>query len=154
MFKSVEITELGTEQAGTLSRLLLASDKNYTQYFIPFSFDENSIKKILGRAKNDKYFGVFISKELVGFYMLRGFDDGYDIPSYGIWIAEKFSGLGLSKLTLQHTISYCKINGIKKIMLKVHPDNSIAKKTYERYGFKQEGTDTKNNNLIYFKDLN
>jgi ribosomal-protein-alanine N-acetyltransferase len=154
MFKSLEITELGSAQAENLSKLLLASDKNYTKYFIPFSFDEKSIKGILERATNDKYFGVFISNELVGFYMLRGFDDGYVIPSYGTWIAEQFSSLGLSKLTLQHAISYCKVNGIKKIMLKVHPDNSIAKKTYENYGFKQEGTDAKNNNLIYYKDLN
>jgi RimJ/RimL family protein N-acetyltransferase len=153
MFKSIEISELGPEYARALSKLLIAADKNYSQHFVPFSFDENSIKKILKRAKNDKYFGVFISNELVGFYMLRGFDEGYNIPSFGIWIAEQYSGLGLSKLTLQHAISYCKVNGIKKIMLKVHPDNFVAKKTYENYGFIQEGTDTKNNNLIYYKDL-
>ena len=113
----------------------------------------NSIKEILERATNDKYFGVLISEKIVGFYMLRGFDDGYEIPSYGVWVAKEFSDLGLAKLTLQHAISYCKVNGIKKIMLKVHPDNSVAKKTYENYGFKQEGTDAKNNNLIYYKEL-
>ena len=154
MYKSLEIKELSSDQAKNLSKLLLFSDKAYTQYFIPFSFDEKTIKEILNRVTNDKYFGVFISKELAGFYMLRGFDEGFEIPSYGIWIAEKFSGLGLSKLTLQHAISYCKVNGIKRIMLKVHPENSIAKKTYEGYGFKQEGVDSKNNNLIYYKDLN
>jgi len=154
MFNSIEITELGSENAETLSQLLLDSDKNYSQYFVPFSFEVNSIKEILEIATNDKYFGVLISEKIVGFYMLRGFDDGYEIPSYGVWIAKEFSDLGLAKLTLQHAISYCKVNGIKKIMLKVHPDNSVAKKTYENYGFKQEGTDAKNNNLIFYKELN
>ena len=154
MFKNVEINELHTDHAEILSKLLLASDETYTQYFIPFSFEANTIKKILEGATKDQYFGVFIGRELAGFYMLRGFDEGYDIPSYGIWIAETFAGLGLSKLTLQHAISYCKVNGIKRIMLKVHPENAIAKKTYEDFGFKQQGTDSKNNNLIYYKDMN
>ena len=154
MLKAVELKELKSEDALTLSDLLLAADKNYSKHFHPFSFDDITITKILESATNNKYFGVFVDEVLAGFYMLRGFDEGYDIPSYGIWIAEQFSGLGLSKLTLQHAISYCKVNGIKKIMLKVHPNNSIAINIYENFGFKQKGIDTKNNNLIFYKDLN
>jgi RimJ/RimL family protein N-acetyltransferase len=154
MFKNIEITELSSEQAENLSKLLLASDKTYTQFFIPFSFEASTIKDILESTEKDKYLGIFVGNELVGFYMLRGFDEGFEIPSYGVWIAKQFSGLGLSKLTLQHAISYCKVNGIKKILLKVHPDNSVAKKTYENYGFEQKGTDANNNHLIYHKELN
>lgn len=153
MHKNVEIKELQPEQASTLSALILNSSKNHTKYFTPFSFEKDSIKKILGAAINDKYFGIFINGNIVGFYLLRGFDEGYEIPSYGVWISDKFSGLGLSKLTLQHAISFCKINSIKKIMLKVHPKNIIAKNIYETFGFKQEGFDEKNANLIYYKSL-
>ncbi|RKY92335.1 MAG: hypothetical protein DRQ13_10485 [Ignavibacteriae bacterium] len=91
--------------------------------------------------------------ELVGFYMLRGFDEGFEVPSYGVWISDKFSGLGLSKLTLQHAITFCKVNDLKIIMLKVHPKNIIAKSIYEAFGFKQEGFDDNNSNLIYYKNL-
>ena len=38
-------------------------------------------------------------------------------------------------------------------MFKVHPDNTIAKVLYERFGFQQAGIDPKNNNLIYYKDI-
>jgi RimJ/RimL family protein N-acetyltransferase len=150
MHKNVEIKELELEQASALSALILDAPKDYTKYFVPFSFEEDSIKKIIGDAVNDKFFGVFINDGLAGFYMLRGFDQGYEIPSYGIWISDKYSGLGLSKLTLQHAITFCKLNGLKKIMLKVHPEHTIAKNIYENFGFKQQGIDEKNSNLIYY----
>ena len=153
MHKNVEIQELQSDHASALSVLILNSPKDHTKYFTPFSFEEDSIKKIINDAVNDKYFGIFINDELVGFYMLRGFDEGFEVPSYGIWISDKFSGLGLSKLTLQHAITFCKLNGLKKIMLKVHPENTIAKNIYENFGFKQAGIDDKNSNLIYYKSL-
>lgn len=153
MHKNVEIKELQSEQTSTLSALILNAPKDYTKYFVPFPFQEDSIKKIINKAVNDKYFGIFINDDLAGFYMLRGFDQGYEVPSYGVWISDKFSGLGLSKLTLQHAITFCKINTINKIMLKVHPENIIAKSIYEAFGFKQEGFDEKNSNLIYYKNL-
>ena len=153
MHKNVEIKELLSDQASTLSELILNTPKDHTKYFAPFSFEEDSIKKIINNAVNDKYFGIFINDDIVGFYMLRGFDEGFEVPSYGVWISDRFSGLGLSMLTLQHAITFCKINNIKKIMLKVHPENIIAKSIYETFGFKQEGFDDNNSNLIYYKSL-
>ena len=29
--------------------------------------------------------------------MLRGFDEGFEVPSYGVWISKKFSDMGLAK---------------------------------------------------------
>jgi len=153
MHKNVEIKELQSDQASTLSALILNTPKDHTKYFVPFSFEEDSITKIISDAVNDKFFGVFINDDLAGFYMLRGFDQGYEVPSYGVWISEKFSGLGLSKLTLQHAITFCKINGLKKIMLKVHPENTVAKHIYENFGFKQVGFDDKTGNYVYHKSL-
>ena len=153
MHKNVEIKELQSDQASTLSELILTAPADYSKYFVPFSFKEDSITKIISDAVSNKFFGIFINDDLAGFYMLRGFDEGYDIPSYGVWISHKYSGLGLSKLTLQHAITFCKLNGLKKIMLKVHPENTIAKNIYENFGFKQQGFDEKNSNLIYYKSL-
>ena len=108
----------------------------------------------MAKVKEDKYFGIFTDNKLIGFFMLRGFDDGYNIPSYGVWIAPDYTGLGLAKLTLAFAISFCKLNKIKKIMLKVHPENVVAKRLYESMGFVNTGIDQRNDNLIYQKDLN
>jgi L-amino acid N-acyltransferase YncA len=85
--------------------------------------------------------------------MLRGLDQGYDIPSYGVMISQKHSNKGFGKLTLYHAIAYCKLNGIKILMLKVHPDNLYAKKMYLDLGFEHTGTDERIGHLVLQKRL-
>lgn len=150
---NLEIIELTSNSASILSKKLLEENKEYIGHFIPFEFSESSVKKILSEKKLDKFFGLYSKKELIGFYMLRGFDKGYEIPSYGVWISSKYANMGLSTLTLYHAFSFCKINKIKTLMLKVHPNNSVAKNLYEKLGFKQTGFDEKINNIIYHKSI-
>lgn len=149
----IDIKRIDESYAEELSKLLAAGKKEYSQYFIPFEYDVSTITKLLSDAEENRYFGIFAGSELVGFYMLRGFDSGYQIPSYGVWISEQYSGKGLGKLTLYHAITFCKINSIQKIMLKVHPENINAKSLYERAGFMQTGIDSKIGHLIYHKEL-
>ena len=150
---SIEIKRISVEQSAELTILLQSSDKEYSQYFIPFPFDMQTISQILSNAVKDHFYGVYVDNSLVGYYMLRGFDAGYEIPSYGCWISKDFSSKGISKLTLQHAISFCKTNNIKKLMLKVHPENLIAKKIYENFGFVNEGIDNNIGHLIYYKKI-
>ena len=150
---SLEIKRINTNQAKELSNLLLKSSKEYSQHFIPFEFDLISVNAAMSKAKKDMFYGVYVENKIIGFYMLRGWDAGYDVPSYGVWIAENFSSKGISKLTLNHAISVCRINSIKRLMLKVHPDNLVAKRIYENFGFVYEGIDERIGHLIYFKDI-
>ena len=151
---SLEIKELTTEHASIFSKRLSGESKEYLQHFIPFTeYSEEFIKKILSEKKSDKYFGLFLNDDIVGFYMLRGFDAGYEIPSYGVWISSKFANKGLFTLTLYHAFSFCKLNNIKTLMLKVHPENTVAKKLYEKFGFVKIGIDEKIGHLIYHKSL-
>ena len=150
---SLEIKRINTNQANELSDLLLKSSKEYSQHFIPFEFDLDSVTTAMSRAKRDMFYGIYIDNALVGFYMLRGWDAGYEIPSYGVWIAENYSSKGISKLTLTHAISICRINSIKRLMLKVHPENLVAKKIYEDFGFVYNGIDERIGHFIYVKDI-
>ena len=150
-FKDISIRKIGPDLAQELSELIQNSGPDYSKYFIPFSFDLQTVEKKLADVKLDLFFGIFVNARLVGFYMLRGFDEGYDIPSYGVWISSEFAGKGLARLTIQHAISFCKINNINQLMLKVHPDNLKAIKLYEDFGFINSGLDPKNDNLIYKK---
>ena len=151
---SLEIKELRTEHASIFSKRLSEESEDYLKHFIPFSeYSETYLKKILSEKKSDKYFGLFLNNDLIGFYMLRGFDAGYEIPSYGVWISSKYSNKGLSTLTLFHALSFCKLNNIETLMLKVHPDNLVAKKLYEKFGFVRTGIDEKIGHIIYHKKI-
>ncbi|MBL8155080.1 MAG: GNAT family N-acetyltransferase, partial [Anaerolineae bacterium] len=86
---------------------------------------------------------------LAGFFMLRGWDAGYDVPAYGVTIAQAYSGLGLARLSLDLSKTICRLRQVKRLMLKVHPENTVAKRLYEQAGFVQTGIDPRNANLIY-----
>lgn len=149
MDKSIEIKIITADNAKELSDLLSSEESDYSKYFIPFDFDFHSIHSLLIKSIVDQYYGIFIDSRLSGFYMLRGKDEGFSVPAYGVFISKKYSGLGLAKLSLYHAYSVCKTNNIKEMMLKVHPENTYAKKMYEDFGFKLTGTDEKNDNFIF-----
>jgi RimJ/RimL family protein N-acetyltransferase len=148
-YRDIRIVRLTSSDARPLAEMLQSAPAEYSQHFIPFAFDFGTISGMLASASADRYCGIFLDAELAGFYMLRGFDQGYAIPSYGVWIAPQHCGQGLAQLTLFHAFSFCRANGIRTLMLKVHPENSVAKKLYERNGFIRTGTDARNNHSIY-----
>ena len=119
---------LTTGDAEPLSRLLLDSPPDYMHFFHPFDFGAASVQLQIERAKKDVFFGLDLTSEsargLAGFYMLRGLDEGYPNPMYGVFVAHPFRSKALARLTLVHAESFCKLNQYKKLLLKVHPDNT------------------------------
>jgi RimJ/RimL family protein N-acetyltransferase len=150
---NLTIRELQATDGAALSTMLLSNSPAYQAYFIPFSFEEAAITAMLTRAVKDRYWGMWVGSDLAAFFMLRGFDEGYAMPSYGVAVAEPHSGKGLLKLSLQFALTWCKVNGVARMMLKVHPDNIIARRIYERFGFQYDGEDPMNHNRIYSRAL-
>jgi RimJ/RimL family protein N-acetyltransferase len=150
---SIEIKELKQEHIPHLVEKLSQENPEYLKHYTAFELTSEKFISLLNKASEDKYFGVFFGDEIVGFYMLRGFDEGFEIPSYGVIILSKFSNKGLSKLTLYNAFSLCRLNKVKMLMLKVRPENTFAKKLYESLGFQRTGFDEKNGNYIYHKTL-
>jgi len=147
------IRTLEPEDAPTLAMMLQSQPTTYLQYFIPFRFEEATVQGILQQANRDVYMGIFWQHELAGFFMLRGWDAGYDVPAYGVVIAHAFRGHGLGRLSLELSKTICRLRQVRRIMLKVHPDNLAAKYIYEMAGFMPTGVDPQNHNLIYRYDL-
>ena len=150
---SIEIKELKSVHISNLVKKLSENSAEYLKLFTAFELTSDAFNSILSKAVRDKYFGIFFGETIIGFYMLRGFDQGYEVPSYGVVISSDFSNKGLSRLTLYHAFAVCRLNNIKKIMLKVRPENIFAKKLYESVGFERTGFDEKNGNYIYHKTL-
>jgi RimJ/RimL family protein N-acetyltransferase len=133
------IDELTGQHGAELSRLLLSGRPEYSQHFTPFSYEADDLAEHLATARRDRYWGLRWQGELVGFFMLRGFDQGYERPSFGIYIAEPFAHRGLATLALHYALSWCRLHGVAAVMLKVHGDNVHARRAYERAGFRFTG---------------
>ncbi|MFY0607739.1 MAG: GNAT family N-acetyltransferase [Cyclobacteriaceae bacterium] len=149
----LEIRALQANDSQMLSDMLLASRKEYILHFTPFAFDLDTISKLLSDLKKDVVYGLFVHEKLAGFHMLRGWDEGFTTPVFGVFISEEFKQKGLAKISMFHAISFCKLNKVDKLMLKVAKDNLPAKTFYESVGFKETGIDPNNQNLIYHKNL-
>lgn len=147
------ISRLNSIDSGKVFQLLTATKPEYSRYFTPFSFDLDTISHLLKSAIQDCYWGMHLDEELAGFFMLRGFDSGYQRPSFGVFIAERFSNNSLSSLALQYSLSWCKLNNISRIMLKVHPENKFARRAYEKAGFQLLEVLPDSGQLLFEKQL-
>ncbi|MEL6407859.1 MAG: GNAT family N-acetyltransferase [Chloroflexota bacterium] len=131
---------------------LLTEDSDYSQYFVPFANPSHDFfATLFASVEQDCYWGIFVNKALAGFCMLRGFDAGYQRPSFGVYISKAYQGSGLATLALRWCLSYCRVNQIDAVMLKVHPDNKIARHIYEVNGFVSLGTDERTGHLMMEK---
>lgn len=145
---AVSICPLTKEHILCLINLYNSSSPDYSKYFTPFEFTEEIWHKILQNRRNDLYYVICYNNEVTGFSMLRGFDQGYQVPSFGVWIAQQWTGRGLATTALEHAITVCREYGCRKLMLKVHPEHHKARLLYESFGFHFVGIDSKNKNLV------
>ncbi|HEY0098343.1 MAG TPA: GNAT family N-acetyltransferase [Pyrinomonadaceae bacterium] len=150
---NLTVRPLNSEDASDLSALLLAQTPAYVRFFTPFNFDLPSVATLLAEQGTDVFMGMYWQDRLIGFFMLRGWNSGYKIPAYGVLIDEKYSGYGLTRLSLKLAKSICKLRHVPRIMLKVNADNIIAKRLFEESGFTQTGVDAQTGNLIYHFDF-
>ncbi len=131
---------------------LLTEDSSYSQYFVPFSNPSpDYFATLFASVEQDCYWGILNSTILAGFCMLRGFDAGYKRPSFGVYIGKAYQGCGLATLALRWCMTYCLLNDIEAMMLKVHPDNTAARHIYEKNGFVSLGIDERTGHLMMEK---
>jgi ribosomal protein S18 acetylase RimI-like enzyme len=69
--------------------------------------------------------------------MLRGWDEGFSIPSFGMFIDHRRHGLGLGKEMLALTIEAARELLCEKIRLSVFASNPSACRIYLGAGFKE-----------------
>jgi hypothetical protein len=146
------IRDLHPEDAAALSSLLLAQPPEYARFFYAFGFDEEAIEKLLRERARDVYAGVYWRGEMVGFFMLRGWDAGYEVPSFGVLIDERQRGGAFMRLSLDAAKLICRLSGARALMAKIHPDN-VSPKGARRLGFVQTGVEPTTGNVVYHMEL-
>lgn len=153
MPKELSIRRLKPSDARAVARAAAACAPGYMRFYSTFSFAEASLRPAIARADKDRYWGIFAGKTFAGYFMLRGLDAGYAVPAYGVFIPDAFSGLGLSRLALQYAVCWCRMRGIKEVMLKCHPTNTKALGVYRAFGFTPQGPDARTGDVVFHKQL-
>jgi RimJ/RimL family protein N-acetyltransferase len=148
------ITELPLDRAADLARLLKADSPEYRKFFVGFDDDAEHIAAVLAKAQQDRYWGIkAVDGTLLGMVMLRGLDQGYHTPAFGVYVAQSHAGRGIAKQALHFTIDWCRARGYDELMLTVHPDHDVAVQMYEKAGFQFTGAISPRGHRIYRKKL-
>lgn len=118
---------------GELCRALEAAGDTAT--FRPHGFDDGALDRLVNYTGQDLYYVMVAGPSVVGYGLLRGWDEGYAIPSLGIAIHPscRRSGLGVALMHFLHAAA--RWRGATKVRLRVREDNVAAKSLYRQLGY-------------------
>lgn len=122
------------------------------RYFHPHPLCDEEAKRLAHYSGKDLYYVLLEGNRVLGYGMLRGWDEGYEVPSLGIAIHPSVRGMGLSKLFMHFLHAAAKRKGATKITLKVHPENASAVTLYKELGYSFESES--GGQLVGFVNLN
>jgi [ribosomal protein S18]-alanine N-acetyltransferase len=134
MNKTIRIEPLTPANVTFLLEYLERNKENF-KYFQPHPFTFEYLYNISLVYEKDFYSLIFLDKQVIGYGMLRGLDEGYKIPSMGVSSDREFSHMGLATMLIKFMEMSCKLNGIYKVRIGVMKGNPFAKSLYENLGY-------------------
>lgn len=133
---SLECVELNSSSEKPLADLFsLIQSRKDDIYFHPHPFTKEEAKKLTLYEGLDLYYILTENYQILGYGMLRGWDEGYQVPSLGIYIHPDARGMGLGKLLMQFLHVTARRRGAEKVRLKVYSDNDVALNLYKGLGY-------------------
>jgi ribosomal protein S18 acetylase RimI-like enzyme len=120
-------------------------NKDAYKLFHPHPFTMEAITDIINTFCEDYYCVVVVYDKVIGYGMLRGLDDGFNIPSLGIMIDREWQGHHLGRVLMGwlHLVAAGGM-GVEKIRLTVGKTNLAAVNLYKSLGYElknKEGWD-------------
>jgi ribosomal protein S18 acetylase RimI-like enzyme len=105
--------------------------------FRPFSLSRQEASRIALTSHRDLYCVVIWKSNVVGLCMLRGWDEGFETPSFGVLVDYRYNGLGLGRKMTEFAIAEAKKRGCHSLRLSVYASNMHAVRLYESLGFQE-----------------
>jgi GNAT superfamily N-acetyltransferase len=109
-----------------------------TELFDPFPLDAARARWIALEPHCDSFYLALCEERPVGFSMLRGLDEGYVIPSFGIFVDHESHGEGVGRALTAWTVEQARRGGCSAVRLAVYAANSSARRLYESLGFVEQ----------------
>jgi ribosomal protein S18 acetylase RimI-like enzyme len=152
---SLEVRRAGDGDADLLGDFFeaLAGDAETASFFRPHPLTRAFASELCGRlgAIKDCYYIAAYAGRAAGYMMLRGWDEGYAVPSFGVCTHPGLRGAGLGQALLAHAVGECRSRGAPRLRLTVYKANRRAVHVYEKFGFRF--TDKNPEELVGVLDL-
>ncbi len=106
--------------------------------FHPHPFSRESIEPLV--ESRDEYWLLVKEQTVVGYGMLRGWEEGYAIPSLGIAVSDSHQGRGHGKQIMRFLHDRAIKRGAARVRLTVAVDNLKAQALYRNLGYRQSAS--------------
>ena len=110
-----------------------------TTFFRPHPFTAHQARRIASRTGKDVYALLLMAGRPVAYGMLRGLDEGFDVPSLGIAVRTSEQRKGYGRALMAELHGEAMRRGASRVRLRVHPENVRARRLYERLGYQYQG---------------
>jgi GNAT superfamily N-acetyltransferase len=151
----LETRRLGANDGATLAAFFaeLAREPEVARFFHPHPFTAAYAHSLCAElpGRRDRYYLTFFSDRPVAYSMLRGWDEGYAVPSFGGGTHPALRGAGLGHHLLAHAVAQAQAAGAARLRLTVYKANVRAVGLYAKFGFFL--TDKNEKELIGLLDL-
>jgi len=107
--------------------------RNSFLFFNPH--EKKSVEQSFAEMVKDSYYGVYHDGIMIAYGMLRGMDEGYEIPMLGIAVDGSYENKGVGTLLMKFLETDAKLNGYTKMRLRVHKNNFKAVGFYIRLNY-------------------
>jgi ribosomal protein S18 acetylase RimI-like enzyme/glycosyltransferase involved in cell wall biosynthesis len=112
--------------------------------FDPFPLSAEEAERIAAHAGRDGYFVGVEGDTAVAMSMLRGFDAGFEVPSFGIFVDAEAQRRGIGRRLTEWTVKEARRRGAAAVRLSVYASNAAALALYDALGF----VETDRENLV------
>lgn len=136
---------------GELFKALEASSE--LRYFSPHPHDSATLRDIAARTGRDVHCLLVEGRTVLGYGLLRGWDEGYKVPSLGIAVHPDARSIGLGRVLMDYLEMMAAYRGAASVRLRVKQSNLFAASIYARRGYRLEPDPSDVSLLIGLKHL-
>lgn len=130
-----------TVESGDYEELVRFFDANSVpqviRQFHPFPLSASTAWYIARNKHLDRYYVAVLRGQMVALCMLRGWDDGYSTPSFGILVDHRFHARGIGRKITEFALSEAGALGCRQVRLSVYASNEVALHLYASLGFEE-----------------
>lgn len=147
-----EFQVVGPAHAQALTRFFerLRTQKVET-FFHPHPLTAEEAQKRAAYQGRDFYCVLVLDAEIVGYGMLRGWDEGYEIPSIGVVVDPAVKGRGYGRSLMKFLRAEARARGANRLRATVNPDNIKMVAYCRAQGYVFQGTE--NGRLVGIRPL-
>jgi ribosomal-protein-alanine N-acetyltransferase len=144
---NLEIRRIRTTDAAVLGDFFeeLAADAETVRFFHPHPLTRANAALLCGGAATrlDRYYVALYRGRAAAYALLRGWDDGYAVPSWGGCVHPDLRSAGLGHALLLHAVAESRAAGAARLRLTVYKANQRGVHLYSKFGFVFQDKDEK-----------